>query len=346
MSSLALDRVSVRYRGATGWTLRGVSLEVPHGSLTTLLGPSGCGKTTVLRLAAGLMQPGEGDVLVDGKPVTLLPPEQRSIGLVFQSHALFPHLSALENVKFAPQAAGRDDEAMLRQAVETLLGVGMGQRLHGARPAELSGGQQQRVALARSLVLAPGVLLLDEPLSSVEPALRRALREEIRSLQQRRGLTVLYVTHDQREALAVSDQVVLMNEGCVVQCGPPRALYERPATAFAASFMGEAGLFDGERHADGRVWIGPLALPRTHAGPAGRVRVAVRPEAWRIGPATGRGLPGSVVKRTYLGKAMEYVMSTPAGPALVHAMDPRAALEVGAAVSLSLGEHGACVIAR
>lgn len=341
MTGLAFRHISVRY-GAGTLALDDVSFDVPGGSLTALLGPSGCGKTSLLRVAAGLLAPDAGEVLVDGRPAAPLPPEQRDGGLVFQSQALFPHLAVLDNVLFPLDAAGMHGPGAVELARASLRSVGL-DWLRDARPEQLSGGQQQRVALARSLMLAPSVLLLDEPLSSVEPGLRRALREEIRSLQQARGITVLYVTHDQREALAVSDRIVLLGEGRVVQQGTPRELYERPVDAFAASFMGEAGVFDGERRG-GAVWLGPLLLPGPHPGPDGAVRIAVRPEAWRLAPASGRGLSACVVRRYYLGRAMEYVMATPCGEALVHASQVRAPLEPGAPVSLFLGPHGTNVI--
>jgi iron(III) transport system ATP-binding protein len=328
--------------GAEAVAVDDVSFDVPRGSLTALLGPSGCGKSTLLRVAAGLQEPDAGEVRVDGQGVAPLPPEQLSGGLVFQSQALFPHLGVLDNVLFPLDAAGEHGPAAVERARASLRNVGLG-GLDDARPEQLSGGQQQRVALARSLMLAPSVLLLDEPLSSVEPGLRRALRDEIRSLQQRHGLTVLYVTHDQREALAVSDRIVLLNEGRVVQQGTPRELYEKPADEFAASFMGEAGVFDGERRA-GNVWLGTLPLPGSHPGPDGAVRIAVRPEAWCVAPASGRGLSASVIRRSYLGRTMEYVMATPSGEVLVHASQVRAPLEAGAPVSLFLGPHGTSVI--
>jgi iron(III) transport system ATP-binding protein len=189
------------------------------------------------------------------------------------------------------------------------------------------------------------VLLLDEPLSGVEPRLRRALREEIRALQQGLGLTVVYVTHDRHEALAVSDQVVLMDAGRVVQAGTPQQLYEAPAHAFSAAFMGEATVLAGRRDGEGRVCIGPLQLPRLHPGPAGPVQVAVRPEAWRLHPCHAPGLPGTVTRRRYLGRAMEYLLATPAGPVLVHAAQTRRWHEVGAPLSLGLAPRGAWVLA-
>lgn len=341
MTSLAFRGVSVRY-GADAVAVDDVTFDVQAGSLTALLGPSGCGKTTLLRVAAGLQVPDAGEVMVDGQRAAQQPPEQRSGGLVFQSQALFPHLGVLDNVLFPLDAAGQHGAAALELARASLRSVGLGE-LGDARPEQLSGGQQQRVALARSLMLAPAVLLLDEPLSSVEPGLRRALREEIRSLQQARGITVLYVTHDQREALAVSDRIVLLDNGRVVQQGTPRELYERPGHEFAAAFMGEAGVFDGERRT-GEVWLGSLRLPGSHPGPDGAVRIAVRPEAWRVAPASGRGLSASVIRRSYLGRTMEYVMSTPSGEVLVHASQVRAPLEPGAPVSLFLGPHGTSVI--
>ncbi|MBI2771454.1 MAG: ABC transporter ATP-binding protein [Burkholderiales bacterium] len=343
MSGLAMRGVSLRYPGAAGAAVAEVSFEVPGGSLTALIGPSGCGKTTVLHLAAGLLAPGEGDVVIGGRTVTALPAEMRPVGMVFQSNALFPHLTATQNIEFALQASGHAADAARARAVAALQNAGLS-AIAGARPAELSGGQQQRVALARALVLAPSVLLLDEPLSSVDAVLRRSLLDELRALQRQRDLTVVYVTHDHLEALALSDQIVLLNAGRVEQAGSPRALYERPATAFVASFMGEAGIFPGVRRGGGAVWVGPLQLPELFEGAPGAVRVAVRPEAWRLGPATASGLAGSVVKRCYLGKAVEYVVKTGLGLVLVTSRGPLMLLELGAPVSLHLGAHGASVL--
>ena len=332
----------MRYPGALGAALQDVDFDAPAGSLTALLGPSGCGKTSVLRAIAGLAQPSSGRLLLEGDDLALLPAERRPVGMVFQAGALFPHLNAYENVLFPLEASGvaaAQAESRARHALDAVGLAGFGTRW----PATLSGGEQQRVAVARVLAQAPGVLLLDEPLSSVEPRLRRSLREEIRDLQRRLGLTVIYVTHDQREALAVSDHVVLMDRGRVVQAGAPRSLYESPATAFAAAFMGEASIVPGHRDAGSTVWLGPVALGQRHAGAEGPVQVAVRPEAWRLLRCAQAGLPGRIVKRAFLGRLMEYMVQTPLGAVLVHVPAVGAGLEPGAPVSLQLAGHGAWV---
>jgi len=341
MSGLQVRQLALRYPGAAAAALQDVEFDAPAGSLTALLGPSGCGKTSVLRAIAGLV-PCEGRILLNGLDLGALPAEQRPVGMVFQAGALFPHLDAYENVLFPLEASGvaaHQAQARARHALDAVGLAGFGTR----RPSGLSGGEQQRVAVARVLAQAPAVMLLDEPLSSVEPRLRRSLREQIRDLQRRLGLTVLYVTHDQREALAVSDHVVLMDKGRVVQSGPPRSLYESPATAFTAAFMGEASIVQGQRGADGRVWLGALTLAQRHAGPEGPVQVAVRPEAWRLRHCGEPGLPGKVVRRAFLGRLMEYQLQTPLGVVLAHVPAVGTGLEPGAPVSLKLAGHGAWV---
>ena len=244
--------------------VKGVSFEVPKGTLTTILGPSGCGKTTVLRMIAGLEIPTGGQILMDGKDVTTLGPADRNVSMMFQSYALFPHMNVLENVMYGLKMSGvAREEARVRgsEALKNVGLVGYDERL----PSELSGGQQQRVALARALVLEPAVLLFDEPLSNLDARLRREMREEIRSLQQRLNLTVAYVTHDQSEALAVSDQIVVMHAGLIAQAGTPQQLYEHPASEFVAGFMGEAMLFTGTATADGRVQRMPSRCSRSAA---------------------------------------------------------------------------------
>jgi iron(III) transport system ATP-binding protein len=342
MSGLQVRQLTLRYPGTAADALQEVDFEAPAGCLTALLGPSGCGKTSVLRAIAGLAQPSGGQLLLNGLDIGAMPSEQRPVGMVFQAGALFPHLNAYENVLFPLEAAGvraDESESRARHALDAVGLAGFGTR----RPHTLSGGEGQRVAVARALAQAPAVLLLDEPLSSVEPRLRRSLREEIRDLQRRLGLTVLYVTHDQREALAVSDHVVLMDRGRVVQAGPPRSLYESPATAFTAAFMGEASIMPGHRDADAVVWLGPLTLAQRHAGSTGPVRVAVRPEAWRLRHCAEAGLPGRIVKRAFLGRLMEYLVDTTLGTVLVHVPAAGTGIEPGAPVSLQLAGHGAWV---
>ncbi len=312
-----------------------VSFALPRGALVTLLGPSGCGKTTTLRLVAGLELPTEGRITIEGRDVTRLAAAERRIAMVFQSYALFPHLNVVENVAYGlvvngarKASAEADALAMLR----TLGLEGLGARL----PAELSGGQQQRVAVARALVLRPKVLLFDEPLSNLDARLRRRVREDIRDLQKRLGLSVVYVTHDQHEALAVSDLVCVMRAGRIAQMGTPAELYDDPADAFIADFMGEANVLQGEVLGPGRIALGGVTLQtslRDH--PPGPAQIAVRPEAVTLA-AAGEGLPGRVQRAAFLGQTREYEVETPAGTLFV--VTPAAALAFapGEAVSCRL----------
>ena len=325
--------------------VKGVSFEIAQGSLTTILGPSGCGKTTLLRMMAGLEMPTSGQILMAGQDVTTLGPAARNVSMMFQSYALFPHMDVLHNVMYGLRMSGVDKTGARDRARVALGNVGLSgydERL----PSELSGGQQQRVALARALVLEPAVLLFDEPLSNLDARLRREMREEIRNLQQRLGLTVAYVTHDQSEALAVSDQIVVMNEGLIAQRGTPQELYERPGSEFVAAFMGEAMLFAAQVQADGQVALGPLRWrPRQPLRP-GAVKVAVRPEAWRIQSHPSgyeAGLGARLAKRAYLGNCYEYSFETALGLIFVVSTELDTVLALGAEVGLSLGAHGVSV---
>ncbi|MDH6592979.1 iron(III) transport system ATP-binding protein [Variovorax sp. TBS-050B] len=322
----------------------GISFEVPEGTLTTILGPSGCGKTTTLRMIAGLESPSAGSILMGGRDVTTLGPAERNVSMMFQSYALFPHMNVIENVGYGLRMSGvRKDEAAAR-AREALRGVGL-VGFDTRLPSELSGGQQQRVALARALVLEPAVLLFDEPLSNLDARLRREMREEIRTLQQRLKLTVAYVTHDQSEALAVSDQIIVMDHGTIAQRGTPEQLYARPGSEFVAGFMGEAMVFAARAEADGSVAVGPLRLrPRDPVAP-GAVKVAVRPEAWRIGAAgAAEGLPATLRKAAYLGSFYEYGFDTALGSVFVVSTDLSRPLAAGAEATLSLAAHGVSVV--
>jgi iron(III) transport system ATP-binding protein len=321
-----------------------ISFNVPRGTLTTILGPSGCGKTTTLRMIAGLESPTSGRILINGQDVTSLGPAERNVSLVFQSYALFPHMSVLDNVCYGLRMSGQP-VTQARQGARAMLET-MGLRgLDERMPSELSGGQQQRVALARALALEPSVLLFDEPLSNLDARLRRAMREEIRSLQQRLKLTVAYVTHDQSEALAVSDQIIVMNCGTIAQAGRPRELYLSPASEFVAGFMGEAMLFEALSRGDGWAALGPLAVSAPARIAAEPVKIAVRPEAWVVGPAANNGLAARLLKRTYLGSTMEYTFASELGEIFVVSPDVRTPLEVGAPVSLQLADHGVSVVA-
>jgi iron(III) transport system ATP-binding protein len=337
-------QVSKRYGGdaSIAPAVNGISFRVPAGTLTTILGPSGCGKTTTLRLIAGLEAPSSGQIFIDGRDVTTLGPAERNVSMVFQSYALFPHMNVIANVAYGLSVSGVAKNLARERAQAAMATVGLSgfdERL----PSELSGGQQQRVALARALVLEPAVLLFDEPLSNLDARLRRSMREEIRGLQQRLGLTVAYVTHDQSEALAVSDQIIVMDHGVIAQAGTPNELYERPQTEFVAGFMGEAMLFDGLAHADGTVTLGPITLqrqPRT----GGKVKVAVRPEAWQVQPAGQGALAATLSKRAYLGNGYEYTFETELGAIFVLSSDVQNVHAAGAALSLSLAGHGLSVV--
>ena len=327
--------------------IQGMSFEIEKGSLTTILGPSGCGKTTVLRMIAGLETPTGGQIIMNGRDVTTLGPSERNVSMMFQSYALFPHMNVITNVGYGLKMSGVAREEAQRRAVQALSNVGL-VGYNERSPSELSGGQQQRVALARALVLEPALLLFDEPLSNLDARLRREMREEIRSLQQRLQLTVAYVTHDQSEALAVSDQIIVMNQGDIAQAGSPQDLYERPQSEFVAGFMGEALLFPAMARADGTVQLGPLTLQPRQAVAPGPATVAVRPEAWQVrrqgAVAEGPGLPGKLVKAAYLGSFYEYSFETVLGTIFVVSAELTALLQMGEQVTLNLAEHGVSVV--
>ena len=324
------------------YAVKGVSFAVERGTLTTILGPSGCGKTTVLRMIAGLESPTSGQIIMDGKEVTTLGPADRNVSMMFQSYALFPHMNVLENVMYGLKMSGIEKNTARSRAVDALKNVGL-VGYNERMPSELSGGQQQRVALARALVLEPGILLFDEPLSNLDARLRREMREEIRAIQQRLGLTVAYVTHDQSEALAVSDLIIVMNDGLIAQSGSPQDMYERPDSEFVAGFMGEAMLFPGVADAQGVVQLGPLAISPKQKVSAGAVKVAVRPEAWQI-HADGSGISSTLIKRSYLGSFFEYTFETVLGTIFVVSPDLTNVLPIGTVVGLTLADHGVSVV--
>jgi iron(III) transport system ATP-binding protein len=309
-ATLDLERVTKRFRSPEGGqvvAVDDVSLEVGGGDFVTLLGPSGCGKTTTLRMVAGFETPSSGRILLDGRDVSRLSPDRREMGMVFQSYALFPHLDVFENVAYGLRLRHRRGNE-LRAAVERTLAMvglaGLGRR----RPSELSGGQQQRVALARAMAIEPRVLLFDEPLSNLDAKLRVSLRAEIRRIQQQLGITSLYVTHDQSEAMALSDRIVVMNAGRVEQFDTPDAIYRRPASRFVADFIGRANFVDGEvvAHGDGAADVRVFdAVVRMPAGELanGRATVVVRPESARIGEGALRGV---IRRATFFGATVEY----------------------------------------
>jgi iron(III) transport system ATP-binding protein len=267
---------------------------------------------------------------------------------VFQSYALFPHMSVIENVGYGVAVAGRPKDEVLSRAKAALATVGL-TGFDARLPSELSGGQQQRVAVARALVLEPAVLLFDEPLSNLDARLRRQMREEIRDLQQRLSLTVVYVTHDQSEAMAVSDRIIVMNKAAIAQEGAPRELYEQPRDVFVAGFMGDANRVRGTlSRLDatlGELSIGPLKLRLAHRGLSGEVDVAVRPEAIELAPPGEPGLAGTVRKAAYIGGVMEYTIGTAVGDLFVVNMAVDRPLAAGTEVVLKLANHGVVPIA-
>ena len=346
-ASVEFRNVSMRYGTVTA--VDNVSFTIEPGQLVTLLGPSGCGKTTTLRMIAGLEIASEGQILIGGKDVTKLSAADRDVSMVFQSYALFPHMSVLENAAYGPTVKGVGKEQARQMALEKLALVGL-KGFESRYPSELSGGQQQRVAVARALVLEPQVLLFDEPLSNPDAKLRRRVREEIRELQQGLDLTVVYVTHDQEEALAVSDRIIVMSNARIAQQGAPRELYEQPANAFVADFIGDANLVDVTVRsvADGRaeVGIGPavLSLPARGLGP-GPARVAIRPEALLLGPAGEAGaLPGTIRKCAYLGNHLDILVETEVGELFVVQYGARDLLEPGSPVAVSFATSGVTLI--
>jgi spermidine/putrescine transport system ATP-binding protein len=333
-----------------------IDLLMPPGEFFTLLGPSGCGKTTTLRMVAGFERPTSGRIMLDGEDVAGVPPHRRSVNTVFQNYALFPHLDVADNVAFGLKYKRLGKEEQRRRVAE-VLGLVQLQGLERRKPSQLSGGQQQRVALARALVLTPRVLLLDEPLGALDARLRKSLQVELKAIQADVGVTFVFVTHDQEEALTMSDRVAVMNNGQVEQCGSPRDVYEEPTTSFVADFLGVSNLLDAEARPGGEACnlrIGDRSFQARggETGLSGSVKAMIRPERIQVeahGTAGDNRLPGLVERSVFLGGAHEVHVRVLGGELLRATIpnDGRALpveLEAGTAVTLHLPPDGLRVL--
>jgi iron(III) transport system ATP-binding protein len=359
VAGISIERVSKRYGSVVA--VRELSLEVRDREFVTLLGPSGCGKTTLLRLIAGFFGPDEGVIRVDGIPLSspdaVVPPEQRGMGMVFQNYAIWPHKSVYANVAFGltirrvPRAEARERVARVLELVNL---AGLESRF----PSELSGGQQQRVALARSLVVEPKILLLDEPLSNLDAKLRERMRWELKDLQRRTGITFVYVTHDQAEAMALSDRIAVLHGGALLQDGPPREVYARPASRVVADFMGLVNLLPGRvvRAGSGESRVSVAGGEPLRIGLVGgmtdgaEVQVAIRPESLRLADegadgseATAGAVRGKVTDCTFLGNLIDCQVVLDDGTRVRVQADPSASLQVGQPVRLAFDAQ-ACTV--
>jgi spermidine/putrescine transport system ATP-binding protein len=320
MTSGQVQIIDLVKRFADVTAVDGITLDIAGGEFFSLLGPSGCGKTTTLRLIAGFEQPTEGRILLDGRDVAQTPPHKRNVNTVFQSYALFPFLTVEENVSFGLRYKTVTKEEARKMTAEALALV----RLEGyqkRRPGQLSGGQQQRVALARALVLNPAVLLLDEPLGALDAKLRKALQIELKALQEEVGITFIYVTHDQEEALTMSDRLAVMSSGRIEQIGSPAEVYEDPSTAYVADFLGVSNLMSAQGDGGGRVRLGDFELTaaRGDFDAQGGIRVVVRPERVQLedhGTTGDNRIPGMVERVLYVGSTIQVLVHLAHGETL------------------------------
>jgi iron(III) transport system ATP-binding protein len=354
--AIGLDAISKQFthqvKGRV-FAVRDVTIAIAPGELLALLGPSGCGKTTTLRMIAGFEQPDTGSIAIGDRDVTHLPANERNIGFVFQNYALFPHLSVGENVAYGLRVQKRPPAEIARAVTAVLELVGLS-RYERQQPHQLSGGEQQRVALARAIVFEPRVLLFDEPLSNLDAKLRVQMRDEIRSLQKRLGVTTVYVTHDQEEAMAISDRIVVMDHGEIVQIGSAEELYRSPGSEFVARFIGRTNLLGGRVRAGQGDTVEIEVLGQTLSvspAPAGAsvgkaVRLVLRPELIAIHAAGGPGVRAVVLSRTFLGEKAEYQVR--AGDEILQITEygPRHAIghQTGAEVTLTLPSEGVHVL--
>ncbi|MDQ6419402.1 ABC transporter ATP-binding protein [Paenibacillus sp. LHD-117] len=322
MTTTQLSVRSLTKRYKTGEGVSDISLDIQKGELVTLLGPSGCGKTTVLRSIGGFLQPDSGDIQIEGRCVHQLPPEKRPTSMVFQGYNLWPHMTVFDNLAFGLKIR-KTPAKEIRRAVEEALAL---VRLPGSEqkfPSQLSGGQQQRVALARSLLLKPAVLLLDEPFSALDAKLRHEMREELREIQAKIGLTMVFVTHDQEEALSLSDRIVVMNQGRIEQIAAPQDIYDRPASLYVAQFIGKMNFLKGVVEQDG-IKVGQRRIPHdvSDSRNGSEVTVAVRPEDVRFTEGQDDSLAGNVKQIMVLGHYAEVSVELP-GLGTIRSFQPR-----------------------
>lgn len=340
MANISISRLEKRF-SKSSIAVSNFSLDVNDGELVTFLGPSGCGKTTTLRMIAGFTQPTAGTVHIGDTDVTYVPAYKRNTGMVFQRYALFPHMTVHQNVSFGLEMhkiKGPEREKRIRETLEMLEMGAFADRY----PRQLSGGQQQRVAIARALSIQPAVFLLDEPLSNLDAKLRIEVREEIRALQKRLGLTTIFVTHDQEEALAISDRMVIMNNGEIQQVGTPSALYEAPVNLFVADFLGKMNFFQGRADASGRFVVHEGLSLTVDGVTASTRRIGVRPERISLRQAAGHeknAIPGTVESVTYLGPYADVRVRLSGDQAISCRLSNRKG------EAAAVGDHGAAVFA-
>lgn len=335
MSFLALDALSLAYGKTVA--VNALDLQVRRGELVALLGPSGCGKTTTMRAIAGLMPVKSGKITLDGRDITRTPANKRGVGLMFQSYALFPHLSVYENVAFGLRLKGMSGKDLDDKVLAGIHSVGLSQ-FAGRKTPELSGGQQQRVALARSMVMEPKLLMLDEPLSNLDARLRLEMRTELQRVQKKTGVTMIFVTHDQVEALALADRIVVMRNGAIEQIGTPEDIYNRPVSDFVADFVGYENIFALR---EGKLVVagGDIAL----AGAPAAAGLAWRPRAVQVGAGP---FSGTVLSVSYAGSSREYLLDTPLGPIKAEVDATQPVYDMGAHVAFDLPVAGAALLAR
>lgn len=307
MSKITIKNAVKRYGSTT--VISGLNLDIRDGELFTLLGPSGCGKTTLLRMIAGFNSIEGGDFYFNEERINDKDPSKRNIGMVFQNYAIFPHMTVRENVAFGLKNR-KLDKAVIKRECDRFLAMMQIDQYADRLPENLSGGQQQRVALARALVIKPDVLLMDEPLSNLDAKLRLEMRQAIRSIQKEVGITTVYVTHDQEEAMSISDTIAVMKSGSIQHLGAPRGIYQRPSNLFVATFIGRTNVLPAVLR--GGELVFPSGYTAAHANwsaaPDQPVKVSVRPEEFIIGPEGGEGIPGTVVDSIYLGLNTHYIV--------------------------------------